>query len=322
MENTPLKSTPKDVFLHLFNIVTFYLSVIGFITLYIQYINATFPDPLNYYFTVISDSVRVSTSILFIAVPSYLFTSWLLAKDIAITPAKKELRLRKWLVYFTLFISAITIIIDLMIFVYNFLNGELTVQFFLKVLVVLLVAAAVFGYYMWDLKRALLQSKIPTMLAGVVSVVVIISIILGFFIIGTPTNQRDRRFDDQRVQNLQSLQQQIVDFWVKTEVLPPDLKSLENDISGFYVPTDPNTKQAYEYKVIDKLTFELCANFSTSNKNDKSFPITTAPQMYPNDFFQQNWNHEATHTCFNRKIDPALYKMPTPTTSPATVPVK
>ena len=145
MENQNiLKSTPKDVFLQLFNILTFYLSVIGFITLHIQYINAVFPDTLNYYFTGIADAVRVSSSILLIAVPAYVFTAWLLAKDLAVEPQKRELKLRKWLVYFTLFVSAVTIIVDLITFVYNFLSGELTVRFFLKILVVLLVAGAVF----------------------------------------------------------------------------------------------------------------------------------------------------------------------------------
>ena len=66
--------------------------------------------------------------------------------------------MRKWLVYFTLFISAITIIVDLMIFVYNFLDGELTVKFFL-------------------------------------------------------------------IQDLQTLQIQIVDYWSKKKVLPPALNS-------------------------------------------------------------------------------------------------
>lgn len=318
-----LKSTPKDVFLHLFNIVTFYLSVIGFITLYIQYINAVFPDPLNYYFTSIADSVRWSTSILFIAVPAYLLTSWLLAKDLIAIPEKRELKLRKWLIYFTLFISAITIIIDLMIFVYNFLNGELTIQFFLKVLVVLLVAGAVFGYYMWELKRRDLISKIPMILTVAVSVVVIASIIIGFFVIGTPTDQRDRRFDEQRIQDLQTLQGQIIDYWTKKNVLPPSLSNLEDNISGFVTPKDPNSKQPYEYTVKDALTFELCATFAKSNQNNTSNNPGVKYYTSPADPFQQNWNHAIGRTCWTRTIDPQLYK---PTSSvgnvPAPLPIK
>jgi len=308
MKNEHIASTPKDVFLHLFNIVTFYLSVVGFIMLYIQYINAQFPDALNYYYTAIADTVRVSTSILFIAVPAYLYTSWLLAKDLTANPEKRELRLRKWLVYFTLFISAITIIIDLMIFVYNFLNGELTVQFFLKVLVVLLVAGAVFGYYMWDLKRKAAKSKIPKILTVVVSVVVITSIIMGFFIVGTPAQQRARRFDDQRIQDLQILQGQVIDYWQKKNVLPVGLINLEDNITGFIAPKDPGSKQTYEYIVNGPLAFELCATFSRSDINDK-LNKGSPYYAYPISAYQQNWNHDVGRACFSRTIDPELYKL-------------
>ena len=190
MKNTTVKSTPKDVFLHLLNIFTFYLGVISFIMLYIQYISALFPDPLSFYYTAIATGVRISTSILVIAIPVYILTSWLLGKDLASNPKRRELKLRKWLTYFTLFISAITIIVDLIMFVYSFLSGELTTQFFLKVFVVLLVAGAVFSYYIWDLRRKKMKSKTPKILAWVLSFVVLASIVWGFFIIGTPAEQR------------------------------------------------------------------------------------------------------------------------------------
>ena len=307
MENA-VRSTPKDVFLHLFNIVTFYLTVIGFITLCIQYIDALFPDSLNYYFTAIANGVRWSSSILFVAVPAYIFTAWLLAKDLNKTPEKRELKLRKWLVYFTLFISAITIIVDLMIFVYNFLDGELTIKFFFKVFVVLLVAVAVFGFYMWDLKRKEIKSKIPRILAIVVSVVVLTSIIVGFFIIGTPAEQRSRKMDEQRIMDLQTIQGQLVDYWSRKEVLPQKLEILQDNISGFAVPTDPDTKKSYEYAVLGLLKFELCADFTTS---DKDFPTSGKEMMYASPYgsFQQNWDHEAGRICFSRTIDPEIYKL-------------
>ncbi|MDD5146114.1 MAG: hypothetical protein PHF44_04710 [Candidatus Pacebacteria bacterium] len=61
MENTNIeKNTPRDVFLHLLNIFTFYAAVISFITLYIEYINVLFPDVLNFYYTAISMSILTS----------------------------------------------------------------------------------------------------------------------------------------------------------------------------------------------------------------------------------------------------------------------
>lgn len=305
MENN--KGTPKDVFLHLFNIVTFYLSMIGFIILYVQYVNALFPDKLNYYFTAISDLVRIASSILFVAVPAYIISAWLLAKDVTLMPEKRDLKLRKWLTYFTLFISAVTIIVDLIIFVYNFLNGEISVRFVLKVLVVLMVACGIFGYYMWDLKRKELVSKLPKILAIILAVFALGSIITGFFIVGTPTDQRNRKFDEQRVQELQMLQSQVINYWILKHNLPTDLSLLQDDISGFKVPADPETKIAYEYKILDPLKFELCANFTSV---EDSLDQGKNGQYYatPLDVFQQNWKHDTGRTCFTRTIDPELYK--------------
>jgi hypothetical protein len=315
MENTnTAESTPKDVFLHLLNILTFYLIIVNFITLLIQYVGALFPDPLNFYYTSIANAVRLSTSILVVSVPVYILTSWMLGRDLKSNPGKRDFKLRKWLIYFTLFVAAVTIIVDLITFVYNFMSGELTVQFFLKILVVLLVAAAVFGYYIWDLKRKDREtSKVPKKLAWVISLVVLASIVTGFFIIGTPAVQRDRRFDEQRVGDLQTLQNVIVNYWMQKERLPQELSDLEDSISGFTVPKDPASEDSYEYSVIDSLSFELCATFKTPSQDfglasSGSKYAYVEPYVYRGDILQQNWEHEAERTCFTRMIDPELYK--------------
>lgn len=314
MNNITTKhNTPKDVFLYLLNILTFYLSIIGFIILYIQYIAALFPDPLNFYYTAIANTVRVATSIFVVAVPVFILTSWLLAKDLKRNPEKREGKLRKWLIYFTLFVASVTIIVNLIIVVYNFMSGELTIQFFLKTSVVLLVAIAVFGYYIWELRRKDAGvSKLPKILAWVLAFVVLVSIIAGFFIIGTPAEQRLRRFDEQRVGDLQVLQNQIVNYWTQKESLPQNLAALEDSISGFVVPKDPDSDASYEYIIKSPLSFELCAIFKTSTKDFKvSYKGSRAfymEPMYYGSSFQQNWDHEAARTCFERTIDPELYK--------------
>ena len=99
MEHETITNTPQDVFLHLFNILAFYISVIGFITLYIQYVSAWFPDPLNFYYTAMANGVRWGSSVLLIAVPAYEISAWMLARDLAKEPRKLELWLRKWLIF-------------------------------------------------------------------------------------------------------------------------------------------------------------------------------------------------------------------------------
>ena len=309
MENsTNLRSTPKDFFLHLLNIVTFYIAVINFITLFLQYINVLFPDPLNFYYTGMTDAVRLSMSILLIAVPVYILTSWMLGRDLKGNPGKRELGLRKWLIYLTLFVAAITIIIDLITLINNFLSGELTIQFFLKTIVVLIVAVAVFGYYIWDLRRKDREtSKVPRKLAWTVSGVVLVSIILGFFIIGTPATQRERRFDEERISDLQMMQSEIVNYWDQKDVLPQSLSDLENSISGYKVQKDPETGESYEYRVISDLTFELCATFKRSSNDFGVVSVPLEPDYYRAFSSSYNWEHEAGRTCFERTIDPDLY---------------
>jgi hypothetical protein len=206
-------------------------------------------------------------------------------------------------------VAAITIIIDLIVLVYNFMSGELTIQFFLKILIVLLVAAAVFGYYTWDLKRKDKEiSKTPKKLAWVISLVVLMSIITGFFVIGTPAEQRDRRFDEERLGDLQLLQSVIVNYWTQKGKLPQGLGDLEDSISGVIVPQDPSSGASYEYRIIDSLSFELCATFKTSSQDLGLASNRTKYYLEPYGAFQQNWEHAAERTCFTRTIDPELYE--------------
>jgi len=300
-------SGPKDVFFYLLNILTFYIGTIAFIVLYVQYINALFPDTLTFYYTALVNSVRWAMSVLFIAIPVYLLTSWFLAKELADDERKRGLRLRKWLIYLTLFVSAVTIIVDLITFVYNFLGGELTIQFFLKILVVLLVAVAVFGYYTWELRRKDSKSSLPRIFAWVVSAVVLASIVVGFFIVGTPATQRDRRFDEERVWNLQSLQSQIVNYWIQKEQLPENLVVLEDSISGFIVPKDPDVGESYKYAITGDLSFELCAFFKTKS-DDMGIVSMEEKALYPYGKTNESWAHGEGEVCFPRMIDPDLYK--------------
>lgn len=152
----PVKTTPKEVFLHLLEFVTLYAVVISFISLLFQYVNLLVPDILErgFYATASYYSIaRRAIATLIVVFPVYLLTAKYLNGIYLAKPEKQHSRLRKWLGYFTLFVAGGTILIDLVTLIYNFLEGDLTTRFILKVLSVLLVAALVFIYYLWDLKR-------------------------------------------------------------------------------------------------------------------------------------------------------------------------
>lgn len=150
------KTSPKDVFLHLLAVVALYFSAGSFITLIFQFVNVWIPDLVTEHFYSLQgayQTIRWSISVLVVVFPVYILTSWFLNKGYLTNPSKRNLWIRKWLIYFTLFVSAIIIIGDLVVLVNNLLGGELTPRFLLKVLTVLFVAGSVFYYYFWDLRR-------------------------------------------------------------------------------------------------------------------------------------------------------------------------
>jgi hypothetical protein len=318
MENIQ-KGTPKDVFLHLLSAATLYLSVVSFITLWWQYINFAFPDKLNVLGagSSVYNPILWATSALAVGFPVFVLISWILGREFKIEPAKRETRVRKWLWYLTLFISAVTIIIDLVTLVYNFLRGDLTTQFFLKLMVILVVTAAVFGYYLWDLRTRTKASNKPKKIAWISAAVILTSIIYGFFLVGTPATQRNRRFDEQRVSDLQQIQNSVVNYWQQKNQIPDDLTKLKT--IGYGIPTDPETNLIYEYSATGDLSFKLCADFKTAVKQNaygSNYPYYSSPVGIA--VTPQNWAHEAGRTCFDSTIDKTFYKQPG---NPGPVPV-
>ncbi len=145
----------REAFLYLVLFMTLYISSFSFGTLVFQFINRWLPDVLQgaYMDSSIADAIRLSTSSLVIAFPVFYYVSWILHKASERDPDKRSSKIRKWLTYITLFITAGVIIGDSITLVYNLLGGELTLRFTLKVLTIGAIAGTIFGYYLWDLRK-------------------------------------------------------------------------------------------------------------------------------------------------------------------------
>ena len=300
------KVTPKDFFLWAGAMVALYGSVISFITLLFQYINYAYPDPLAYYYVEpYSGSMRFAMATLIVLVPVTILLMRYIRKDIARDAMKSELWVRRWALVLTVFFAGFTVVGDLIALVNGFLGGDLTTRFTLKVLVVLLVAGGVFLHFLADLRGYWTANPSRAKQVGLAAgAVVLVAIISGFFIMGTPGEVRLFRFDDQKVSDLQNIQWQIVNYWQQKEALPTTLEELNDPLSGFVPPVDSQTGEAYEYKKTGTFTFELCANFNVESNN-------TAPKIsrpYPEYGVEgENWQHPAGEHCFERTIDPDRY---------------
>lgn len=296
------------MFMYLFATIALYFSTWSVINLLLQYINVAFPDSLNPYYQP-GDSIRWSMAFLIIIFPAYLWVARFLHRDLLASPEKSEVRIRRWLLYLTLFLAALLIIGDLVALIYNFLGGEITMRFVLKVLSVLVVAVAVFWYYIYDLRAKATKLTAPALLfvRGVMVVVGVI-IIVGFFVAGSPFRQRLVRFDEQKVSDLQNIQWQAVNYWQAKEKLPQTLDDLKDTISGYSAPLDPQSGAAYEYRPTGKLAFDLCAEFNLTSQNSQGKNLYARPYPVIDGSVGENWEHGAGRVCFSRTIDPELYK--------------
>ena len=301
------KTTAKDFFMHIAVIVLLYAGTIALLNILFRAINVAFPQ-VNQYYGYYGPSISFPVATLIVVFPLFLFLANILQKGYAADPERKEYPVRKWLIYVTLFVAGAVLAGDLVTLIYYFLDGrELTTGFLLKVLSVLVVTGCIFGYYIDDLKERLSGSR-RTIWRVVAAVLVIGSIVLGFSVIGSPQEQRARRYDSQRVQDLQSIQWQVVNYFQKKGSIPDNLSQLEDPISGFSIPRDPETGESYEYTLIGQSAkaFELCATFSEASLNSPNRPAPIyAPEISVR--APENWEHEAGRVCFSRSIDPQLY---------------
>ena len=302
MAKTAPKSTARDVFLYLLMIVTLYIGVVGFLTIIFQLINSWLPDPFQYYSS-INTALRYGISSVIIVMPIFYFVSWVLERDLKKHKEKSNLRVRKWLLYLTLFVAAITMIIDLITLLNQFLGGDLTGRFFLKTLAVLVVAAAIFGYYLWALKVDTTKYQTPKIMAWVSGAVILIFIAIALFTVGSPQRQRAIRFDEERLSHLDQIQSQISFHWQSKGELPASIDSIATGIGEYQVPTDPETGAQYEYRVISDLTFELCASFNFASQEARENPRISYLGTT-----ETSWDHEAGRDCFERTIDPDFFK--------------
>lgn len=303
MENQA-KTTARDFFLHLGSIVALYAVVIAFLNLLFSVINEAYPQINQYYY---SPAISMPVAILIIIFPLFIFLSYMTYKSYEKDPVKKDLSIRKWLTYITLFVAGIVFAGDLVYVVYKFLDGQdFTSGFILKALSVLIVTGFVFGFYLQDM-RDKVSGKSHKKWAIVASIAILIAIVLGFSVIGSPRTQRLIRYDNDRVADLQNIQWQIVSYWQRTGAMPTTLAQTNDAISGYIIPTDPETGEPYEYNLLSGQTFELCAKFSLpSNQN------TSQAYMYGIEKGQENWAHEEGRTCFERTIDSNLYPVTKP----------
>lgn len=324
---TTARLSPKFFFFSLGVLVTLIASVSSFLVLFFETLNQKFPDALNavYQYGYPSynyDGIRGAIATLIIVFPVYLLLSYFWRKTSQSELLSWDVAIRKWMIYLILFVSAVVIIVDLVTLVRYFVSGEITVRFILKVIGTLAIAKLIGWYYIFEMNpKVSFNLPLPKILTAVSTIFVLGLIVWSFTLIGSPKMQRALRFDDRRIQDLQSIQWQVINYWQQKEKLPENLSELANPISSYMVPVDPEFSKGikYEYATKGPLSFELCATFSEAMP--KGWVEYSGGGAYPMPFsgrdvavsypypggVNESWDHQAGRTCFTRTIDKDLY---------------
>ncbi len=329
MENTSTdtKLHPAFFFLSLGVLVSLITSVFTFLNLIFATLEKKFPDVLNAtyqygYSSYSYDDMRGALATLIIAFPVFILISYFWKKRVTAGLGRVDEIIRKWMMYLVLFLSALVAFVDLIVLVRYFVSGEITIRFMLKVFAVLITVGLVGIYYIFELRAHQIKTRAGIVFSSIASVLVLGIVIASFVVMGSPAQQRALRLDEKRVQDLQSIQWQIINYWQQKQKLPTTLTDLVNPISGYSLPVDPEFQKGitYEYEPKDKMSFELCATFSREMpKGWQEYPSGGVMPMvatrdvavssvapYPGGV-NESWDHTVGRTCFTRTIDKDIY---------------
>lgn len=330
MENKKL--SPLFFFLSISVLVTLITSVSAFLNLTFATLDHVFPDVLTAtyqygYASYSFEGMRSALALLIIVFPVFLFLSrvWIRVQKQGMSHWDEVVR--RWVLYLILFLAGIIVIVDLVTLVRYFVSGEITTRFVLKVGLVLIVAGMAGWYYLGQLRRST-ETKWNIWLAIKSSVLVLAAIVWSFCVMGSPLSQRDLRLDQRRIEDLQSIQWQVINYWQQREKIPESLEQLSDPISNYMVPRDPEFQKGntYEYRPLGDRTaksvkFELCATFAQPMPEGwvdyggggyggvmpmRDIAVSSMPYPGPRGV-GDSWFHKEGRTCYERTIDPELY---------------
>lgn len=299
----------REAFLYLVMFVTLYTTAFNVGVLLFEAIERWVPDPVRRGFVsdqYSPDRVRGAVAGALIAFPIFLFLSRLIGRALSRDPEKRTSRIRKWLTYLTLFVAALVIIGDLTYLVTRLLGGELPPRFLLKALVVFAIAGVAFGHYLGDLRREESEApdaaqRRPTALARLAAVAIFATLGVGLVMAGSPVVERQRRLDQQRVEDLRQLSALVQDYYREYRALPDSLGMLSLlPGGGMAPPRDPLTGATYGYLPIDSLRYQLCSNFDTA---DSAGPKPYVEEPGRPEVF---WRHGPGRQCFTVRVSTTL----------------
>jgi hypothetical protein len=220
----------------------------------------------------VSDNLKFAISALIIAAPLFFVTEWQIERGLRHGELDRDSGVRRWLTYFILLVSSVTMLGVFIGIINNFLSGEFTVSFILKAVSMLVISGAVFSFYLYDIRRKQVKEKSLTLKIFFYASLAVITaaFIASWFFIESPATTRAKRLDQNLVNNINGLENAVNSYYDKYKKLPDNFAQIQTNTDIYLDPrslTDPETGVAIDYRPVDSRSFQLCAVFRTDNKN-------------------------------------------------------
>jgi hypothetical protein len=167
-QQNPVPATPKqssgmwDAFEHILLFISLYIMAMDIAAILNYFVDKWFPGVVvnnNSYNYLMSNSdwqltlLRCYLAALIVSVPLFSFFFLDITKRTLKNPLIRHIKARKILIYFTLIITFLIMIGEIIGILYTLLSGNVTLNFILHFTVTLLVSGTVFTYYFWQIKE-------------------------------------------------------------------------------------------------------------------------------------------------------------------------
>lgn len=269
--NNNMNNNAKYAFYYLLSLVSLIFTALSVGMIAFGIISSTISDVLNANNSV-SDQLKFAISALIIAAPIFFTMQHFINKGLRQGELDKDSGVRRWLTYFILLVSSVTMLGVFIGVINNFLAGEFTLSFILKAVSMLLISAAVFAFYLYDIKRTNVTDKSLVMRIFFFASLSVITaaFVASWFFIEAPSLTRAKRLDQSLVNNINALENAVNSYNDKYKKLPDNLEQIK-DNPDIYLDlkslVDPETGVPIVYQKTGDKKFQLCASFRTDNKN-------------------------------------------------------
>lgn len=146
----PNVGSARDTFLHLLAFTALYTWLVTLVLLWFAYIDIAFPDAAwqasDAMRETMQSGIRVGLAAIVVAFPAFLLIWSYLLREIRRYPEKARSAVRRWLIWLSLFVGAVTLSVDVITLVYFLFEGQLSIRFLVKVVALFLVAGTGVAY--------------------------------------------------------------------------------------------------------------------------------------------------------------------------------